>query len=103
MAFAKLPFQFGFSIAYTDTRANIRNYFPDFTVKLSDDDFWVIKTKGREDLEVAMKDQAAQCWCENATELTEKSWNYMKVSQSEFEKLKPESFGELLVAISESA
>ncbi|MBN1472900.1 MAG: DEAD/DEAH box helicase family protein [Syntrophaceae bacterium] len=99
VAFAKLPFQFGFSVAYSDTRANIRNYFPDFCVKLSDDDFWVIETKGREDLDVAMKDQAAQCWCENATELTGKNWNYMKVSQSEFEKLKPESFEELKVAI----
>ena len=95
-AFAKLPFQFGFTIAYTDTRANIRNYFPDFIVKLSDDNYWVVETKGREDLDVAMKDQAAQCWCENATELTDKNWNYMKVSQSEFEKLKPESFRELI-------
>jgi len=99
VAFAKLPFQFGFSIAYTDTRANIRNYFPDFIVKLSDDEYWVVETKGREDLDVAMKDQEAKCWCENATELTGRNWDYMKVNQSEFEKLKLENFGELVVAI----
>ncbi len=68
-------------------------------MKLSDDDYWVVETKGREDLDVAMKDQAAQCWCENATELTGGNWNYLKVNQSEFEKLKPENFRELLVAI----
>ncbi len=30
IAFAKLPEQFGFSIQYTDSRANIRHYYPDF-------------------------------------------------------------------------
>ena len=103
MAFAKLPFQFGFSITYTDTRANIRNYFPDFVIKMSDDEYWIIETKGREDMEVAMKDQAAQCWCDNATELTRKSWSYIKVNQSEYEKLKPESFKELILAVCEIA
>lgn len=32
---------------------------------------------------------------ENATNLTEKQWHYLKVGVSEFEKLKPENFGEL--------
>lgn len=70
-------------------------------MKLSDDDYWVVETKVREDLDVAMKDLAVQCWCENATELTGMNWSYLKVNQAEFEKLKPESFGELLVAICE--
>ncbi|MBU4446058.1 MAG: hypothetical protein L6422_06905 [Candidatus Marinimicrobia bacterium] len=96
-AFAKLPIQFRFCIVYTDTRANIRNYYPDFIVKLSEGEFWVIETNGSEDLDVAMKDREAICWCEYAPELTGKSWNYLKVNQSEIEKLKPENFGELLV------
>jgi hypothetical protein len=49
----------------------------------------------------AMKDQAAQCWCDNATELTGKSWSYLKVNQSEYEKLKPENFRELILAVCE--
>jgi len=95
LAFAKLPFSFGFSIAYTDTRANMRNYYPDFIVKQSDDEYWLIETKGREDLDVIMKDQAARRWCENATNLTGKQWKYLKVGQNEYGKLKPESFEEL--------
>jgi len=95
LAFAKLPFNFGFSIAYTDTRANMRNYYPDFIVKRSDSEYWLIETKGREDLDVAMKDQAARRWCENATKLTGKNWKYLKVGQNEYGKLKPESFEEL--------
>lgn len=99
ISFSKLPQQFGFSIQYTDRRANIRHYFPDFIVKISENDFWIIETKGREDIEVALKDNAAMNWCDNATRLTEFSWNYLKVGQIDFEHLHPDNFTELLVAL----
>ncbi|HVK97323.1 MAG TPA: DEAD/DEAH box helicase family protein [Flavisolibacter sp.] len=95
-SFSKLPEQFGFCIQYTDTLANIRNYFPDFIAVTSDKRHWVIETKGREDVDVQMKDNAAIMWCENATELTGTSWNYIKVPQKEFEGLRPDDFQELL-------
>jgi len=99
IAFSKLPQQFGFSIQYTDTRTNMRHYFPDFVVKLSDTEFWLIETKGREDVEVALKDQAAWNWCENATKLTQNNWRYLKVNQNDFEKLHPDNFQELCVVL----
>ncbi len=89
-AFAKLPEMFGFCIQYTDSLANIRNYYPDFIVRLKDGTHWIVETKGREDIEVAMKDNAAQNWCATATELTGVQWNYLKVLQKEFEALRPE-------------
>jgi type III restriction enzyme len=95
-SFAKLPEQFGFCIQYTDTLANIRNYFPDFVAILKNGSQWIIETKGREDVDVKMKDNAALIWCENATELTGTTWNYIKVPQKEFEKLRPDDFGELV-------
>ncbi|MBP8944805.1 MAG: hypothetical protein KBG25_02700 [Paludibacteraceae bacterium] len=98
-AFAKLPAQFGFSIQYTDTRANIRNYFPDFIVKLITGENWLIETKGMEDVNVKMKDTAAQNWCERATELTGTSWSYFKVLQKDYEALHPDSFNELLLVL----
>lgn len=55
------------------------------------------ETKGREDVDVAHKDRAAQLWCENATILTGVRWSYLKVSQPEFEKLQPDSFEEASV------
>jgi type III restriction enzyme len=94
-AFAKLPEQFGFCIQYTDTRANLRNYFPDFVARLKDGSYWIIETKGREDIEVALKDDAARTWCEHATHLTGKKWFYIKVLQKDFEELRPERFEEL--------
>ena len=102
IAFSKLPQQFGFYIPYTDTRANIRHYFPDFIVKISESEYWLIETKGREDVEVVLKDQAAKNWCANATELTEYEWHYLKVPQKEFEALNPESFEELQIALDHS-
>ncbi len=98
-AFAKLPAQFGFCIQYTDTLANIRHYYPDFVVKLTDNKHWLIETKGREDIEVKLKDQAAKNWCENATLLTGISWNYLKILQKDYENLHPLNFKEMLTAL----
>ncbi|NCC72924.1 MAG: hypothetical protein EOM06_05960 [Sphingobacteriia bacterium] len=96
ISFAKLPEQFGFCIQYTDTLANIRNYFPDFLAIHEDGSRWIIETKGREDVEVKLKDNAAINWCNTATELTKENWNYLKVLQKEFEALHPDNFEELL-------
>ncbi len=56
-----------------------------------------METKGREDVDVQHKDRAAKLWCENATQLTGVQWEYVKVPQSEFNKLKPDEFADLQV------
>lgn len=96
VAFAKLPESFGFSIAYTDTRTNLRHYYPDFVVRQPDGTHWLVETKGREDIDVARKDEAARAWCARATELTEVQWQYLKVMQTEFERMQPDDFEDLL-------
>ena len=98
-SFAKLPEQFSFCIQYTDTLANIRNYFPDFITIDKDGNSWLIETKGREDVEVVLKDNAAINWCNTATELTKTEWKYLKVLQKEFEDLRPDDFAELLTGV----
>jgi type III restriction enzyme len=99
IAFAKLPEQFGFSIQYTDSRTNLRHYYPDFVVKRQDGQHWLIETKGREDIEVKLKDEAASYWCKNATHLCQVTWDYLKVPQNEFEKLQPSDFEELCIGL----
>jgi type III restriction enzyme len=96
-AFAKLPSQFGFAIEYTDSATNLRYYEPDFVAVLTDGTHFLIETKGREDVDVAHKDRAALLWCENATLLTGTLWQYLKVPQTEFEKLQPDAFADLAV------
>lgn len=96
-AFAKLPQQFGFSIEYTDSSANLRYYYPDFVARTVVDEHWLLETKGAETIEVAHKDRAARLWCENATLLTGIAWRYVKVPQSEFAKLQPNEIDDLAV------
>jgi type III restriction enzyme len=95
--FSKLPTQFSFAIEYTDSASSLRYYEPDFVAVLSDSTHFLVETKGREDLDVAHKDRAAQIWCENATLLTGTAWRYLKVAQNEFKKLQPADFEDLLV------
>ena len=95
--FSKLPEQFGFSIEYTDNYGNLRYYEPDFVIVDKDGKHYLVETKGLEDVNVANKDRAAGLWCENATELTGTAWQYLKVRQSEFTKLQPAMFSDLLI------
>ncbi|MGH7680000.1 MAG: hypothetical protein ACRENU_16145 [Gemmatimonadaceae bacterium] len=96
-AFAKLPSQFGFAIEYTDSAASLRYYEPDFAIVLTDGSCMLVETKGREDPDVAHKDRAARLWCENASQLTGTSWEYVKVPQTGFDKLQPTAFSDLAV------
>lgn len=96
-AFAKLPSQFGFAIQYTDSAASLRYYEPDFVAVLEDGSLRLLETKGREDPDVAHKDRAAGLWCENATQLTNQEWRYLKVPQAGFDRLQPSLYGDLVV------
>jgi type III restriction enzyme len=97
LRFAKLPEQFGFVIEYTDNAGNLRHYEPDFIALTSDGTQYIVETKGLEDTNVVNKDRAAKMWCENATQLTGKSWAYLKVLQAAYKPLQPTQFADLLV------
>lgn len=97
VAFAKLPQQFGFALEYTDAVSNLRYYEPDFVSVLTNGTRYLVETKGREDVDVAHKDRAARIWCDNATQLTGTTWEYIKVPQKDFEKLQPTHFADITV------
>ena len=60
---------------------------------------WIIETKGREDIEVQLKDNSAINWCKTATQLTGAEWKYIKVPQKEFDQLHPDNFEELVAVV----
>jgi type III restriction enzyme len=95
--FAKLPERFAFAIEYTDAASNLRYYEPDFVAVTRNWTHYLVETKGREDVDVAYKDRAAQIWCENATVLTGVTWGYVKVPQAEYNRLQADRFQDLLV------
>lgn len=95
VAFAKLPRAFGFTIEYTDTAMNLRNYEPDFVAVDKSGTHWLLESKGQENVDVLRKDIAAVRWCENASKLTDEQWRYAKVPQKEFEALQPTRLADL--------
>lgn len=94
LRFCKLPMQFGFIIPYTDVAGNLRLYYPDFVVVDAESVHYLVETKGREDVDVRKKDDAAMMWADSATALTGRSWRYVKVMQRDFERLEAVTFGE---------
>lgn len=94
-AFAKLPRAFGFTIEYTDTAMNLRNYEPDFAAIDNEGVHWLLESKGQENVDVLRKDVAAIRWCENASSLTSAQWKYVKVPQKDFEALQPSRLRDL--------
>ena len=85
--FAKLPTKFGFKIQYIANTGNIRHYYPDFVAVDANGLHYLIETKGQEDTSVALKDKAANLWCQNATQLTGTAWRFVKVAQVEYNNL----------------
>jgi len=90
-----------FRVDYVKASGATGYYFPDFVV-VQDTDAgevnWIIETKGRLWPDTTTKDAAIARWCGRVSALTNNPWRYRRVDQVPFEKLKPETFAELISA-----
>ncbi|NPV49627.1 MAG: hypothetical protein HPY60_00310 [Candidatus Methanofastidiosum sp.] len=80
-----------FKIDYLSSKGATRFYHPDFVaVQNCKDNIknWIIETKGREYEDVDRKDEAIKKWCQDVSEQTGNSWNYLKVPQVKFDYIK---------------
>ncbi len=84
-AWAKLTMNTRFALEYISEAGALRYYYPDFVMRLSDDSYLIVETKGQEDLDVALKDRRARRWCQDATRLSGREWGYEKVPQKLFD------------------
>lgn len=92
-----------FRMEYRNADGSIANYYPDFLVKRSETEIWVIETKGREDLDDPPKWKRLKQWCTDATAHDGKrAFKPLFVRQEDYEKYQPKDFSGL-VAASESA
>ena len=98
-AFTKIVVKIGFFIEYISEENLRRYYYPDFLVKLTNGEYWLIETKGLIDLEVAHKDKRAKQWCKDAASLTGNKWTFMRVDQEDFEKYRFKSVKEIISAL----
>lgn len=100
VSYAKNYFAVNFKIDYQDASGFISNYYPDFIVKVSDKETFIVETKGREDLDDSKKFERLKQWCTDINKLqSETHWTALYVKQEDYEKYKAKSFLELLKTI----
>jgi type III restriction enzyme len=68
VSYAKNYFALNFKIDYVDATGNIANYYPDFIVKLSESEVFVVETKGLEDLDDPLKIKRLRQWCKDVND-----------------------------------
>lgn len=99
---AKIYLAVGYKLDYVNAEGDISTYYPDFLVKVSDKEKFVVETKGQEDLDVPLKMQRLKQWCEDINRARhEKECDFVYVDQESFEKYKPTSFRQLVEAFKE--
>jgi type III restriction enzyme len=85
-----------FRIEYRNADGSIANYIPDFIVKRSEAEIWIIETKGRGDLDDPPKWERLQQWCADATAHDGKRWFHaLFVRQEDWEAHRPKNFDQL--------
>jgi len=88
-----------FSIEYQKENGNIAPFIPDFFVKTSATTFFIVETKGREDLDDIRKIQRLATWCKDINS-AQKEYTYTPVyiKQEKWEEVKKDlkSFAELV-------
>ena len=78
-----------FSIEYQKEDGNIAPYFPDFFIKTSPISFFILETKGREDLDDIRKIKRLATWCKDInTAQSEYTYTPVYVKQEKWEDVK---------------
>jgi type III restriction enzyme len=104
-AYGKNYLAVGYKIEYVRANGELSTYTPDFLVRTTSGDVWVVETKGREELDVPQKMARLRQWCEDATEAAKTEggpvFHFVYVDEESFEKFKPTTFAGLVSAFRE--
>ena len=97
ISYVKNYFAVGFKIDYVNADGNISNYYPDFIVRKSKAEVFIIETKGLEDLDVPLKMERLKQWCIDINHAkTDIKYDYVFVDEEGFKNYQPKSFDELV-------
>jgi type III restriction enzyme len=102
-SFAKNYLAVGFKIDYVKSDGDLSSYYPDFLVKASSGDVFIVETKGRADLDVPRKMGRLKQWCADATEASgcEPPYRFVYVDEAGFKSHRPRDFAALAAAFRE--
>ena len=99
-AYGKNYFAVGFKIEFVRANGELSTYTPDFLVRTTAGDVWIVETKGREEIDLPQKMIRLRQWCEDATEAAKSdggpAYHFVYVDQDSFEKYKPTTFAGLV-------
>jgi len=91
-----------FNIDYVNADGNISNYYPDFLVKVTNKQIYVVETKGEEDLDVPLKMERLRQWCEDINKVqSDVKYDFVYVDQEGFERYRPSTFKALVTGFRE--
>ncbi|MBL7186060.1 MAG: DEAD/DEAH box helicase family protein [Phycisphaerae bacterium] len=98
ISYAKNYFAVGFKIDYVNANGNISNYYPDFIVRKSETEVFVIETKGLEDLDAPLKMDRLRQWCIDINKAQSAiRYDFIFLDEDSFSKYQPKSFNELVI------
>lgn len=102
VSYAKNYLAVNFKLDYVNADGNISNYYPDFIVKRSEKEVFIVETKGQEDLDVPLKMERLKQWCADTSRVqTDVRYDFVYVDQVSFEKYRPSSFVQLISSFRE--
>lgn len=98
-AYAKNYLAVGFKLDYVKADGDISNYYPDFVVRRTGGEIWLVETKGREDLNDPGKWERLKQWAADASALDlGTQYKALFVREEDWEKYKPKTFHDALAA-----
>lgn len=85
-----VPYVVRLSITYYDSRERKwRKFYPDFVVKVKTDAgkevFYIVETKGREEIQILDKNKAADLWCWSISKATGQTWKYLYLREGSWD------------------
>ncbi|MDP3279860.1 MAG: DEAD/DEAH box helicase family protein [Nitrosomonas sp.] len=96
-SYAKNYLAVHFKLDYVNADGDISNYYPDFIVKKTDQEIYIVETKGQADLDVPLKTERLKQWCHDLNRIqNEVSYDFVYVDEENFNKYKLKSFVELV-------
>jgi type III restriction enzyme len=96
ISYAKNYLAVHFKLDYVNAGGDISSYYPDFIVKKSEQEIYIVETKGQEDLDVPFKTERLKQWCDDLNRIqSEIKYDFVYVDEESFNKYKPKSFTEL--------
>lgn len=96
ISYAKNYFAVNLKIDYQNSQGDLSNYYPDFIVKKTDKEVYIVETKGLEDVDVKLKITRLDQWCRDINGLQSSvKFNWFFVREDDFKKYLPKNFDDV--------